>query len=129
MEKTTRRNVLRSSAAVTAIAVGAASGQLASCSSTGGIVINPAVLTAIQSAVVAACSFVPTVESIVAIVGVSFPAVAGVATISTAVLQEISTMFCAAVPTPAAAGKLHTLSNGVAIHGYVVGPDGKLVYV
>ena len=61
MEKLTRRNVLRSSAVVTALAVGGVAGQLATCSSTG-IVINPAVLTAIQSAVATACNFIPTVE-------------------------------------------------------------------
>ena len=128
MDQLNRRNVLRSSAIVGAGAIGAVTAQLATCSSSGGVQINPTILTSIQTTVATGCNFIPAVETIVALIAVSFPALSGVATISDTILAQISAMFCAAVPAAPAAGKMGAVS-GVAVHGYVVGPSGKLVYV
>ena len=76
----TRRNAIPKIAVIgAAITAGTGMGSVATCSSTGGIVINPAVIDAIQAAVATACGFVPAVSTLVAIVGASFPAVAATA--------------------------------------------------
>jgi len=54
----TRRNVLKSSAAVSAFAVGGLSGQMVKCGPTG-IVVDPAVIQQVQQAVAAACNWIP----------------------------------------------------------------------
>ena len=97
--------------------------------STGGIVINPAVIDAIQTAVATTCGFVPAVSTLVAIVGASFPAVAGVAAIADTVLQQISTLLCAAYKAQmTASGELKEtpMAGTVAIHGLHV-VNGKIV--
>ena len=123
-----RRTILKSSPAVGLLAVGGVTGQLATCSSSGGIVVNPAVIDAIQGAVAAACQFVPTAETIVALVGASFPVAAGVATIADTVLSQISAVLCQSYQT---AGKEKLLASPmvgtIPVHGFHVGPDGKLV--
>ena len=103
-------------------------GGLATCSSTGGIVINPDVIDAIQKAVATACGFVPAVTTLVAIVAASFPAVAGVATIADAVLQQIATMLCTAYTAAQVSGQLKgvPMAGTVPIHGLHV-VNGKIV--
>ncbi len=122
-----RRLVLLGSAG--AVTMLAGMGGLATCSSTGGIVINPAVIDAIQAAVATACGFVPAVSTLVAIVAASFPAVAGVATIADTVLEQIATLLCAAYKTQtSASGELKgtPMAGMVPIHGLHV-VNGKIV--
>lgn len=127
-----RRNVLQSSAVVPAVAVGGVSGQLFTCSQTGGVQINPTVFDTIMAEVAKGCNFIPAVSTITALISASFPALVGAATVTDTVLAEIKAIFCANVPTPAnpvSSLKLKTGSNvAVAAHGWVI-QDGKLVYV
>ena len=124
----TRRAIGKVLLAGTALVGGAGMGGIATCSSTSGIVLNPAVVDAIQAAVATACGFVPTVETLVAIVGASFPAVAGAATIADAVLAQISTLICASYMAAQPAGELKAtpMAGTVPIHGMRV-VNGKLV--
>lgn len=127
----TKRNVLKSSAVVPALVVGGITGQLATCSN-GQIVVNPAVLDAIINAVATGCNFIPTVETIVGLVGATFPSVAGVTTIAAAVLTEITDILCANIPTPATPVTGLKLKTGTTLsvpsHGWII-QNGKLTYV
>lgn len=123
----TRRNMLRSSSAVTLLASGAALGQVTSCGSGGGG-LSPEVIDAINKAIASSCNAVAMVTTIAAIVSVAFPAVAGVATITTAVANEIAAIFCKSVTQPPAAGKYTASLNGktVEMHGWVV-KDNQII--
>ena len=112
---------------------GMAGGALATCSSTGGIQIDPVVLDEITKAVAAGCNFVPAVTTIISIVSIAFPAVLGATSIAESVLKEISAMVCASAPTPAASGKFASkmLTAGgkdIPVNGWVIN-NGKLEYV
>ena len=129
MDNHTRRTFGKVLLAGTAMVGGAGMGGVATCSSTSGIVINPAVIDAIQAAVATACGFVPTVETLVALVGASFPAVAGAATIADTVLAQISNMLCTAFMAAMADDaklKAPPMAGTVAIHGLHV-VNGKIV--
>lgn len=131
-----RRALVRSSAlAPVALGVsGMASGALFTCSPTGGVQIDPAVLDAIMKAVAEGCNFIPAVETIVGLVSATFPAVVGATTIAASVLSEISDILCANVPTPASPVSSLKLKKPVgatlpvASHGWVI-QSGKLVYI
>ena len=129
MDENTRRSAMaKILLAGTALTAGAGMSGLATCSSTGGIVINPDVIDAIQKAVATACGFVPAVTTLVAIVAASFPAVAGVATIADTVLQQIATLLCTAYTAQMTASGLKAapMAGTVAIHGLHV-VNGKIV--
>lgn len=128
-----RRSLMRTSAvAPVALGVsGMAGGALFTCGS-NGLQIDPAVLDTIMKAVAAGCNFIPAVETIVGLVTTTFPAVVGAATIAESVLGEIQAILCANVPTPATPSmKLKVKGSEVAVtaHGWIIGPNGKLVYV
>jgi len=128
----TRRNVSKSSAAVSAFAVGGLSGQMVKCGPTG-IVVDPAVIQQVQQAVAAACNWIPAGLTIAGLVATSFPVAGGVATITAAVLNEISAALCAAKPVPVSAtpGKFEAktiLNTQLTANGWVV-DSNKLVYV
>ena len=127
--KTTRRQLMSTAglAPVMFVTGGMAGGALVSCQN-GQIVVDPAVLNAIQQAVATACNFIPAVTTIVALIAVSFPAIAGATTIADTVLKEISGILCAAAPTPATAAAALVPNTSVAVHGWVI-QNGKLVYV
>ena len=127
--ETTRRKLMSTAAIAPVMFVsgGMAGGAVVSCGP-NGIVIDPAVLNAIQQAVATTCSFIPSVISIAALIAASFPVLAGVVTVPTAVLQEISHMLCAAAPNPATLKAGIIPSTSVELHGWVI-QNGKLVYV
>ncbi len=123
------RRLLLLGTAGAAMLAGSGMGGLATCSSTGGVVLNPAVIDAIQAAVATACGYVPAVSTLVAIVGASFPAVAGVATIATTVLEQIAALLCAsykAQMSPSGELKATPMAGTVPIHGLHV-VNGKIV--
>jgi hypothetical protein len=125
----TRRGALSKIAVVgAAITAGTGMGSVATCSSTGGVVINPDVIDAIQKAVATACGFVPAVSTLVAIVAASFPAVAGVATIADTVLEQIAALLCTAYTSAQVSGQLKgvPMAGTVPIHGLHV-VNGKIV--
>ena len=126
MDNHTRRTFGKVLLAGTAMVGGAGMGGIATCSSTSGIVINPAVIDAIQAAVATACGFVPTVETLVALVGASFPAVAGAATIADTVLAQISSMICTSYMAASEQLKSQPMVGTVPIHGLRV-VNGKIV--
>ena len=127
---TTRRKLLSTAALgpVLFATGGAAGGALVSCQG-GQIVVDPAVLQAIQAAVATTCNFIPSVITIVALVAASFPAAAGVTTIATSVLNEISAILCASAPKASSLAAATAPNTNVAVHGWIIGSDGKLVYV
>lgn len=125
-----RRAVVMSAAPATLAGTGL--GALATCSSSGGIQIDPNVLVAINQAVANGCNFIPAITTVIALVNAAFPAVVGATTVAQSVLTEISGMLCAHAPA-VQAGKLGAkiLSAGgadIPVHGWSV-VDGKLVYV
>lgn len=92
--------------------------SLSGCATTGG---NPpdmnAIIAQIQQTTAQICSFVPTVETVAAIIaagsgGGATPAVVGVASIANAI--------CAAVTKPAAARRGVPTVNGVPVNGSFV---------
>jgi hypothetical protein len=87
--------MLRSSSAATLLAVGAASGQLSTCStSTPGLNILPGVLDQLQKAVVLVCPIIPAIVTLVAVIAAKFPAVAGVASITDEMANNIASTVC-----------------------------------
>jgi hypothetical protein len=115
-----------------AVVAGGATGQLATCSSSGGIQINPSVLVAINNAVATGCNFIPAVTTVIALVNALFPAVNGATAVAEGVISQIASMLCSNAPNPASA-KLgaKTLKAGdkeIPVNGWVV-IDGKLQYV
>ena len=126
-----RRNVLHSSTAIPLLATGSLTGALATCSSSGGIQIDPNVLVAINNAVAMGCNWIPAITTVIALVNASFPAVSGAASVAESVIAQVAATLCAAKPTPLAGGKLGAAKiagTDVVAHGWVV-QDGKLVYV
>ena len=127
---TTRRKLLSTAAlGPTLFATGgAAGGAVVSCQG-GQVVVDPAVLNAIQQAVATACGFIPAVTTIVALVAASFPAAAGATTIATEVVNQISAILCTSKPNLASLAAATAPNTSVAVHGWIVGSDGKLAYV
>lgn len=137
-----REILLKSSAVVTALAVGATVGQIPSCSTgTSPTTILPAVLDELQKAVAGVCPVIPAVTTLVSVVAAAFPAVAGVATITSAVAQEIANTVCKLVEqsgaTQAASANANNKLGGsysaklgdkeVPIHGFHI-VNGKPVW-
>ena len=119
-----RRSVLLTAPPVV---VGAAVGQLATCSSSG-IQINPDVLVAINNAVATGCNFIPAVTTVIALVNALFPAVNGAATVAESVVGQIAQALCSSAPTKLGAKTLKAGDKEIPVNGWVV-IDGKLTYV
>jgi uncharacterized BrkB/YihY/UPF0761 family membrane protein len=132
MSTSNRRTLLLSGAAVIA---GMSVGGASSCSTTPETIL-PAVIDAIQKAVATGCSYVPAVETLIALLSM-FPGLSGVATIAEPLLTEVSNFLCAqfqaagGVPAAVAAKTLSaTLKGGttVPLHGLTWDPPtGKFV--
>lgn len=92
--------------------------SLASCATTGGTPTDTnAIIAQIQQTTAQICAFVPTAETVAAIIaaasgGAATPAVIGVASIANAI--------CAAVTKPAAKRRGVPTVNGVPINGSFV---------
>jgi hypothetical protein len=125
----TRRNMLRSSSAVTLVAAGMAGGQLATC--TGGkVVVDPAVLDLLQKAIAGSCSIIPAAAMMVDVIALVFPAVTVVAAVTDPILAQITKyvcgMFSAAGVTPGVPPKLGAAltaevnGKAVEVHGFHV---------
>jgi hypothetical protein len=127
---TTRRNLLRSSSAISLLAIGAATGQLTACPSTSTNVL-PAVLDMLQKAVATVCPIVPAVSTLVAVIAASFPQAAGVATITEELASQIAASICKATTdsgvlsgTLGAQAKATFGGKEIAINGFRT-PSGK----
>ena len=110
---------------------GMAGGALATCTPTG-IQIDPNVLVTINNAVAASCNFIPAITTVIGLVNALFPAVNGVTSVAEATIAQIAAALCKSAPTPASAklgAPIKIEGTDVAVHGWVVGPDGHLVYV
>jgi hypothetical protein len=131
---TTRRNLISTTALapVMFLTGGMAGGAIATCGP-NGVQIDPAIIDEIEKVVAGACNWIPAFTTIVALVGSAFPALVGATTITDAVLSQVSAALCALIPTPhPATGKYAATAvpnTQVAAHGWIVGPDGKLIYV
>jgi len=116
-----------------AAAAGASLGATGSCSTTAASV-TAVVIDAIQNAVATTCSFIPSAQTILAIVG-QFPAISGVTSVATDTLSAVQAFLCASfdaaggVSAAVAGHKLSAkLDAGTAfeVHGLVIN-NGKFV--
>lgn len=103
---------------------------LADCSTQNGkVILDPAVIDAINNAVAFTCNTIPQVESLVAIIGASFHAVAGATTIATDVANQVATLICTNVKaqeTPTSELRTAPRVGATVIHGWHI-VDSKLV--
>lgn len=143
MEQLTRKGVDRRS--MTAAMLGGAAfvsmGALGSCSQTtdtGGV--QPTVIDTIINALLPVCQVIPIIRTLVDIVASVFPAAVGVAVIADGLAKQIADYICNLFHQSGvihegklAAVKGRTYKAKVAdkeveLHGWSVGPDGKLAY-
>jgi len=121
---TSRRVLLGGTAAL-------AVGSIAACTpGTTPQQVVASVIDAVMKEVAQACGFIPIATSVVSVIVTMFPAAAGVATVSAAILQEIANAICKANVAPAAGAPLVVKSgdNSVEVHGFHI-VNGKPVYV
>jgi hypothetical protein len=125
-----RRELMRSAALLpTAVVAGGATGAIATCSSPGGIQIDPAILVEINKAVASGCNFIPAITTVIAVVNALFPAVNGATSIAESVITQIAGTLCKNAPMSGKLGAPLVVGDSqIPVHGWVVA-DGKLVYV
>ena len=130
------RRELMQAATVLPVAVvsGGATGALATCSSTGGIQIDPNILVAINNAVIQSCNWIPAITTVIPLINAAFASLIGATTIAESVLAQIAGLLCKSAPTATAAGKFEAkapLKAGdveIPVHGWVV-ENGHFTYV
>ena len=76
-----------------ALIIGVGAGGLSQCSSTSAQTLTKDVIDKIQAAVAEGCSFIPTVTTLIAIIG-AFPALNGAAAITTELLNTVVGFLC-----------------------------------
>jgi len=122
-EKNMNRRKLLTGAAV--IGTGAA---VSACTTTNGTAtVSPAVIDAIAKITAEACNIIPSAVSLVALIAAAFPTIAGAATISAAVANEIASLFCHnTTPVGGTVGAVPKFNNvAVELHGWHI-VDGKM---
>lgn len=121
----------KAAAAIGAAGIGAIGSTTAGCGLIGPNGVNPAVIDAINEALATTCTIIATAEAIVAIVAAAFPAVQGVATITTEVAEQIAQYICNAIQqqSDSATKRLKgtPMAGNVAVHGWQI-VNGQFVY-
>lgn len=127
--RTITRRKLAKTAAIGGVAV-AAAGTAAGCSVIGSTGVNPAVIDAVNSVLATGCTVIATAETIASVIGASFPAAQGVASIASDVASQIAAFICNGVKQSAKdeRGKFtaQPKAGGVDIHGWHI-VNGQIV--